>query len=76
MSRLERWLDEEVRLAGPMGQQEESEYREALSGTLIAAQLRVADAAGDLGDAVLTALRSHTERVRNSRLREWFRRDV
>ncbi len=76
-ARLERWMDEEVSLCqehSPLTADEEIAYRDAMGKTLHAAQLRVADSAGDLGDAVLIALKRHSDAARDRSLREFFRR--
>jgi hypothetical protein len=80
ISRLDAWMDDEV---APMREYDprldEAEYREALSKTLHAAQLRLADDAGALlgtefGDRVYSSLKEHSDRLRDRSLREWFRR--
>ena len=77
MTRLEDWMAEEIGLYereyGPLDGAAEAAFREKLAGTLTGAQLRVADEAGALGDSVLAALRSHSDRLRDYALAEWFR---
>ena len=70
-------MDEEVALYRahyPLSDAAEADFREALGKTLHAAQLRLADAAGDAGDAVLAELKKVSDRARDRSLREFFRR--
>lgn len=78
MSRLETWIAEEVasyeKEYGSLDAERRAEFKEALKGTLHGQQLRVADGCGVFGDAMLAALKEHSDALRDSQLREWFRR--
>jgi hypothetical protein len=78
MSRLEEWVNQEIasyeEFAGPLLPEERERFAEHLRGTLHGAQLRVADGAGELGDAMLAALKEHSDGLRDEALAAWFRR--
>lgn len=77
MSRLEDWVAQEIeaieRFSGPLLPEERERCADALRGTLHGAQLAVTDSAGPLGDAVLAALKAHSDRLRDTQLARWFR---
>ena len=85
-TRLSRWLDEEVELIrqydSDMTAEREDEYRDAMSKTLHAAQLKLADDfdalcrathVEEIGDRVYAHLKSISDGARDRSLARWFK---